>query len=86
MQFHIDTTCFIAGGDARTNSIPYDEGSAPATATAIATRRRIPAALRPLPRAEDREEVQALRQGARVQAAPVRGPGGPREGGGLQGK
>ena len=77
---------FIAGGDARTHRVTDDKGGATPTALGPRPRRRLPAALRPLSGSEDREEVQAVRQGARVQAAPVRRARGPGEGRHLQGK
>ena len=77
---------FVAGGDARPHRVPDDEGSASTTAVALSPRRRLSPPLRPLPGAEDREEVQAVRQGARVQAAPVRRAGGAGQGRRLKGK
>ena len=76
---------FVAGGDARTLRDPDDKGSAQ-TSAAILPRRGFSPSLRPLPGSEDREEVQAVRQGARVQAAAVRRARGPGQGLRLQGK
>ena len=77
---------FVAGGDARTHRVTDDEGGAAPTALGPRPRRRLPAALRPLSGSEDRQEVQAVRQGARVQAAAVGRARGPGEGGRVQGK